>query len=92
MDGNPAESSEFSFEGESSSSAKQFVPDTLPPKLVVWVMKTGWVKTREQANWVLLGVAILAALVAVVVFVVSTRASQGHDKLDPIVHPGIIPR
>lgn len=92
MDGNETVGDEFSFEGENASSMNQFAPNTVMPKLVAWVMKTGWVKTREQADWVLLSIAIVAVVVAALLFIVSTSTPRGHDQLDRFAHPGIVPR
>ena len=36
--------------------------------LTGWLLKKGWVKTKQQAQLVLLGVAVVAIVVALVVF------------------------
>jgi hypothetical protein len=66
-------SDEVKFEEDASSSSTsvlygRFSASSTPPKMVQWIINLGIAKTPAQANYVLLGVAIVAALLSLYFF------------------------
>jgi hypothetical protein len=60
---------EDTFTGNSSSVLYgRFAPSRNVPKMVQWIIRLGLAKTPAQANYVLLGVAIVAALLSLYFF------------------------
>lgn len=62
------------FEDEQTEARvlySRFMPSNQLPKLVGWVIKTGIVKNENQANYFLIGLAVVAFLVSVYFFISS---------------------
>jgi hypothetical protein len=62
------------FEEEQAQSHvlySRFMPSNQLPKLVGWVIKAGIVKNENQANYFLIGLAVVAFLVSVYLFLSS---------------------
>ena len=60
--------SDVQFEDGSYAGGRFDKPQVNTPVLVKFLLKTGLVKTDEQANYVLIGVSVCAFLAAFIVF------------------------
>ena len=65
---NDAFNNNFEFSDESGGKYEKLSAEGKDPMLVRWVMKIKFIKTKEQANYVLLGLAVFAALLSIFFF------------------------
>ncbi|MBI4214944.1 hypothetical protein HY546_03025 [archaeon] len=65
---NDAFGSNLEFSDEGGMNSDKFSRAEETPLLVRWAMKIKFIKTKEQANYLLLGVAVAAALLSIYFF------------------------
>lgn len=85
---NDAFGNNLEFSDESGMRSDKFSREGQDPLLVRWIMKIKFIKTKEQANYVLLGIAVVAAMLSIYFFTTGGGASRVTIPAGPINAPG----
>ncbi len=89
---NDAFGNNLEFSDESGMRSEKFSREGQDSLLVRWVMKIKFVKTKEQANYVLLGVAVIAAIFSIYFFTTGVSSPRVTIPSGPIGAPATPPQ
>lgn len=85
---NDAFNNNLEFSDESGMRSEKFSRAEQDPLLVRWIMKIKFIKTKEQANYVLIGIAVVAAVLSIYFFTTGGRAPRVTIPTGPVGVPG----